>query len=241
MTSIVAIDLETTGLDPKNNVIIEIGAVKFNDNRIEDEFSTLVNPGRAISPFITKLTGINNAMVRSAPLIEEIIPGLDNFVRDLPILGHNVKFDVSFLNQVGLFKDNETLDTYDMASVLLPDAGRYNLSALGQLLNIPFKATHRALDDAKVTQGVYAKLFEEALNMPLDILAEIVRLGEFTHWGAEHVFKKAFNQLNRDNLKGSRGKAFLGPIFQNPPPEESEPLTARNDLISLDAEEVSSL
>ncbi len=241
MTSIVAIDLETTGLDPKNDVIIEIGAIRFNDRRIEDEFSTLINPGRAISPFITKLTGINNAMVRSAPIIEEVIPGLENFVQNLPILGHNVKFDVSFLNQVDLFKDNETLDTYDMASVLLPDAGRYNLGALGQLLDIPFKATHRALDDAKVTQGIYIKLFEEALNLPLDILAEIVRLGEFANWGAERVFKKAFNQRNRDTSTVSKGKAFLGPIFQNPPPEDKEPLIARQDLISLDIEEVSSL
>ena len=150
MTSIVAIDLETTGLDPKTDVIIEIGAIRFNDDKIEDEFSTLINPGRAISPFITKLTGINNSMVRNAPIIEEIMPGLENFVGDLPILGHNVKFDVSFLNQIGLFKTNDTLDTYDMASVLLPQAGRYNLGALGQLMNIPFKATHRALDDAKV-------------------------------------------------------------------------------------------
>ena len=136
MPSIVALDLETTGLDPKSDQIIEIGAVRFNSRRIEDEFSTLINPGRAIPGFITKLTGISNAMVMNSPMIDDVLPELEDFVDDLPILGHNVQFDLAFFREFNLFKYNDALDTYDMASVLMPSAGRYNLGALGQNLGV---------------------------------------------------------------------------------------------------------
>ena len=96
----------------------------------------------------------------------------------LPGLGSNVKCDLGFVRQQGILKYNEGLDTYDLASVLIPSAGRYNLSALGQILGIPLPATHRALDDARVTHLIYEKLFQKACNLPWDILAEIVRLGE---------------------------------------------------------------
>ena len=131
MPSIVALDIETTGLDPKTDAIIEIGAIRFNNRRIEDEFSTLINPMRNIPEFITRLTGISNGMVQNSPVIEDILPELDDFVADLPILGHNVKFDVGFLRQHGLFRYNDTLDTYDMASVLLPSAGATTSARLG--------------------------------------------------------------------------------------------------------------
>ena len=104
MPSIVALDLETTGLDPNKDKIIEIGAVRFNNRRIEDEWSTLVNPQRSIPEFITKLTGINNAMARTAPTIHEVRPDLEHYGEELLILGHNVRFDLSFLHKAGVFE-----------------------------------------------------------------------------------------------------------------------------------------
>ena len=130
MDSIVALDIETTGLDPQKDAIIEIGAVRFNGNRIEDEWSSLINPGRKIPPFITQLTGINDHMVLESPAIQNVLTELRQFVGDLSILGHNVGFDLSFLRKHGLFRANDTLDTYEIASVLLPSAGRYGLGAL---------------------------------------------------------------------------------------------------------------
>src|SRR5512142_802626 len=97
MPSIVALDIETTGLDPHSDSIIEIGAVRFNGARVEDEWTTLVNPGRSIPPFITQLTGINNEMVRNAPPLKAIIHELADFVGESPVLGHNVRFDLAFL------------------------------------------------------------------------------------------------------------------------------------------------
>ncbi|MBW8011700.1 MAG: DEAD/DEAH box helicase [Chloroflexi bacterium] len=245
MTSIVALDLETTGLDTANDAIIEIGAVRFNDRRIEDEWTTLVNPGRKISNFITKLTGITNAMVRGAPTIDEVLDELVDFVEDLPVLGHNVGFDLAFLQRYGVLKYNEGLDTYDMASVLIPGAGRYNLGALGQLLGIPLPATHRALDDARVTQGVYTRLFDKALNLPLDLLAEIVRLGEPLDWGAGWVFKQAMKLRSRDAASSRparvKSRPIAGPLFSTPAPVDVEPLTPAGEPTPLEIEEVAAI
>ncbi|MDH5605944.1 MAG: exonuclease domain-containing protein [Anaerolineae bacterium] len=238
MTSIVALDLETTGLDPHKDAITEIGAVRFNDNRIEDEFTTLINPQRPIPAFITKLTGITNAMVRNAPTFEEILPDLVEFVGDSPVLGHNVKFDLGFLRARGICKYNEALDTYDMASVLMPDAGRYNLSALGQQLDILLPATHRAMDDAKVTHAVYQRLFQKALELPLDILAEIIRLGDYSHWGAEYLFKQALKHRSKEVVPPKEGHTYSGPLFTTPPPGEIVPRLSEGEFSPLDIEEV---
>src|SRR3972149_5921533 len=159
MIPIVALDLETTGLDPLTDAIIEIGAVRLEGNRVENEFTTLINPGRHIPEFITNLTGISDEMVRQAPHIRDVLEELAVFVGDAPILGHNIQFDLSFLKKYKIFGLNENIDTYELAAVLIPSASRYNLSALGQQLGIPLPATHRALDDARVTAAAFQRLF----------------------------------------------------------------------------------
>jgi ATP-dependent DNA helicase DinG len=122
MTTIVSLDIETTGLDPVNDTIIEIGAVKFNGSRVEAEYTQLINPGRPIPPMITQLTGITNEMVRNEPPIKAIIQNFENFVGDCPVLGHNVRFDLSFLRKHNILEFNDVLDTYELAAVLLPTA-----------------------------------------------------------------------------------------------------------------------
>src|SRR4030066_2424607 len=84
MDSIVALDIETTGLDPQKDAIIEIGAVRFNGRRIDDEWSSLINPGRKIPPFITQLTGITDHMILDAPPIQKVVADLRQFVGGLP-------------------------------------------------------------------------------------------------------------------------------------------------------------
>ena len=153
MQSIVAIDIETTGLSEERDAIIEIGAVKFKGHRVEDEWSTLLNPGRHIPEFVSGLTGITDAEVRNAPRFHEVAGELEAFVGNAPVVGHNVRFDLGFLQRAGLLQYNEVVDTYELASVLMPTASRYNLGALGKQLGILLPATHRALDDAKVTMA----------------------------------------------------------------------------------------
>ena len=236
MPPIVAIDLETTGLDPASDAIIEIGAQKFDGQRIEGEWSSLINPGRSISNFITKLTGISNPMVRDAPQLEEVLPELVDFVGDAPVLGHRVSFDLGFLRRAGVLKLNDSIDTYDMAAVLLPQASRYNLGSLGKQLNILFPATHRALDDAKVTVGVYQQLYLRLLELPMDLLAEIVRMGEQRSWGGEWPFKQALKERLQAGAQAAtlRAGQLSGPLFETPEPGEVE---ARQGMLT-DSKEI---
>jgi ATP-dependent DNA helicase DinG len=127
MTSYVAIDIETTGLEAERDAITEIGAVRFNERRVEDEWTSLINPGRHIPDFITSLTGIDDAMVRQAPNLRDVSHELEAFVGNAPVIGHNVRFDLGFLQKARILSYNEVIDTYELAAVLLPSAPRYNL------------------------------------------------------------------------------------------------------------------
>jgi len=243
MTVIVSLDIETTGLDEGRDSIIEIAAVKFNDRRVENEFSTLVNPGKHIPDFITGLTGIDDAMVRQAPRLRDVEHELTAFVGDAPILGHNVKFDIGFLRKAGLFQYQQTLDTYELASVLIPAASRYNLGSLGQQLNIPLPATHRALDDARVTHACYIRLLDLARELPMETLQEIVDLGNFVDWDAGWAFEQALQAAAKEGIKAKRpkrassSKPALGPTSQ----KESKPIQRNEEPTPLDAEEVASV
>src|SRR5712692_1241108 len=104
--TIVALDIETTGLEADRDAIIEIGAIRFKGERVEAEFSTLVNPGRKLSPFITRLTGITDAMLVNAPRLPALLPKIEAFVGDAPVLGHNVQFDLGFVRARGILRYN---------------------------------------------------------------------------------------------------------------------------------------
>ena len=238
--TLVALDIETTGLDPKNDKIIEIGAVRFSGTKIEDEFNSLINPGKNIPPFISQLTGITDAMVRGAPPVEEVIEQLADFVKDAPVVGHNVKFDLSFLKKQGVLKQNKAIDTYEMAAVVLPAEGRYNLRALGQSLSVPMKATHRALDDTKVTQAIYHLMYQIILEQPLGLLSEIVRLGKNITWDGYLPFlwalqEKQAGSQSRDTLE------YQNPLLSKSPLREVAPLQPNSSIKGLDMEEVSSI
>ncbi len=219
MSFIVAVDIETTGLNSDEDAIIEIGAVKFNGRRVEDEWSSLINPRRPIPSFITQLTGINNNMVRNAPHLQEVMGEFIAFCGEMPVLGHNVSFDLSFLRQAGALKANVPIDSYELAAVLMPTASRYNLSALAQQLNVLLPATHRALDDARATHAVFLKLCEKARALPLETLAEIVRLAKPLDWQGYWALQQILRQRVREEpvkAKQDRGGGDLGPLFSLP-------------------------
>lgn len=205
MQSLISFDLETTGLDPTRDAIIEIGAVRFRGDRVEDEWSELINPGRPIPPAIVQLTGITDSMLSSAPRITRVLSDLEAFVGDLPILGHSIPFDLAFIRRRGLFELNPHIDTFDLASVLLPSSGRYGLQALAQALGVPVRAAHRAVDDAHTTRQVFLQLFEEACAIPFPILEEITRYGEEIEWGAGMVFDMAY-RISREGEEATRGE-----------------------------------
>lgn len=244
MDSIVALDIETTGLDSQKDAIIEIGAVRFNDHRLEGEWTSLVNPGCRIPPFVTQLTGITDQMVLRSPSIRAVLPELESFVGDAPVLGHNIRFDLGFLRRMKVLRANETLDTYEMAAILLPNAGRYNLGALAQALGVPYPATHRALDDARATRGVFLRLQEQAMELPLSLLAEIIRLAEGVsqEWSGYWPFRRVMRQRSREIVSPSSIQhSYSGPLFAEKTARVAAPLTPAADIKTLDEQEISAL
>jgi len=241
MQSIVAIDIETTGLSEERDAIIEIGAVKFKGRRVEDEWSSLINPNRHIPEFISGLTGISDAEVRNAPRFQDVVGDLHAFVGEAPIIGHNVRFDMGFLQRAGLFPYNEIIDTYELASVLMPTASRYNLGALGKQLGILLPATHRALDDARVTMAAFNRLIELARELPLELLAEIVRLSEPLEWDASWVFQDVLRSRAREGIqaKKSRKKESGAALWFDD--SKHPPLDNPERPIPLNVDEVSSV
>lgn len=190
---IVAVDLETTGLDVSDAQIIEIGAVKFRDDEIIETFTTLVDPGMPLPARITSITGIRQEDLIGAPKLNDVLPRFKEFAGDAIILGHNIDFDLRFLNKAGALKNSPAIDTYEMASVLLPTTPRYNLNALMQELQLqPDGSYHRALADAMATARVYMVLWRQlAHTIPLELIREIVNIAQEFNWRGILPFKEA--------------------------------------------------
>ncbi len=159
----VSIDLETTGLNPKRDKIIEIGAIRVEQGEITKEFSTFVNPGRKLEERITELTGIRDEELANAPELEEVFPELLEFMGDLPLLGHRILFDYSFLKKAAVDRkvtfERSAVDTLQIARKYLPQLPHRKLEYLCQYYEIPHHA-HRALEDAKATDQLFRKLVE---------------------------------------------------------------------------------
>ncbi len=242
MPSLVAVDIETTGLDPQSDAIIEIAAVRFNGNRVEDEWSTLINPGRPIPGLITQLTGITNDMVRNAPPVRAVIQDLEAFIADSPVVGHNVRFDLGFIQKQGILRLVEAIDTYELAAVLLPGASRYNLGALGQLMGILIPNSHRALDDARLTHRVFLELYERSLQLPTELLAEIVRHSEPLDWDANWLFGQVMRMRSRQPIQARQVRQHdFGALFGEQGDHLAPPLIPPEQVSPLDEDEVAAL
>lgn len=171
-SSFVVFDIETTGLDPASNEIIEIGAIKVIDNKVIDTFQVLIKPVYEISPFITNLTGITNEMVESASNIESVLPDFMDFVEDLILVGHNVNFDINFIydNLIRLGYPplkNDFIDTLRVARKYLPMLRNHRLGDLAEYYMIDTKGSHRALKDVEMTLAVFYRLKEKAVEQEL--------------------------------------------------------------------------
>ncbi len=188
---LVAIDLETSGLNPQQDAIIEIGAVRLREGSLTETFSTLVNPEIAIDESVTQITGIRQEDLRHAPTLSQVLPELNTFVGDAVLLAHNAPFDMAFLHKAQLFKSNRVFDTLELASLLLPSIMRYGLGNLAAMFNISLENAHRALDDAQATAMLYDKLWQKACALPKQLLKELATLGENNGWELWHFFAAA--------------------------------------------------
>lgn len=156
----VVLDLETTGLDPVTNMIIEIGAVRVKNNIIVAEFAELINPHRRLDPFITSLTGITDSDLKGKPDIKEILPRFLEFVGDSIVVGHNVNFDINFIYNncerlTGKGFSNDFIDTMRLSRKLFPSEKHHRLTDLEQRFCLHNENAHRALSDVITTNDAY--------------------------------------------------------------------------------------
>lgn len=187
------LDLETTGGSPAQSEITEIGAVRYQGGDLLGTFQTLVDPGLSIPPSITILTGITQAMVLDAPPIAEALPTFLEFIGDAVIVGHNVRFDLSFLNAAAMRLgygrlENKSVDTAALARRLVRSEVRnLRLQSLAAHFRSPVTPNHRALDDARATAHVFHAMLERAGSLGVTNLDDLLQLP--TARGSAHYSK----------------------------------------------------
>jgi len=210
----VAIDLETTGLYHEQDVIIEIGAVKFAGSEIIDTFASLVSINMSLPYRIQRLTGIRPDELRSAPPLSSLHGQLRTFLGDAPLVGHNVGFDVAFLQKVGLARRNPLIDTWELASLLLPNQPNYSLGALGEALGIPADVHHRALADAQLTRELFLLLLQRIEAIEASLARTLRDLPAAPEWTPRY-FLRGGNQRREQpaNAFGRALTASLGDQF----------------------------
>ncbi len=236
----VVFDLETTGFSPISDRIIEIGAVKVEQGRITERFSSFVNPKIPIPFKITQLTSINDSMVMDAPDIEAVLPQFLDFVGDAVLVAHNAGFDVSFIEQNMRYQDMTpdltSVDTVAMARILMPTLAKFKLNVVAKALNISLENHHRAVDDA----GAAAEIFVKFIKMLQD--RDIYDLKGLNRFGASngdairklptyHAIILARNDIGRTNLYTLVSKSHVEYFARRPRIPKSEFSKYREGLI----------
>lgn len=235
----VVFDIETTGLDNNKDNITEIGAVKVEGGKIVDKWSTFVNPCRPIPEHITNLTGINDAMVKDAPKIEEILGSFLEFAKDCVLVAHNAAFDVGFMKKAarrsGLEFNFCILDTLMLARCMYPDLPNFKLDTLTRHLHVILENHHRAVDDAKATADVFVKMIEElreqgkvqlaSFNEEFDLRAAAKKNKAF------HVIILAKNQTGLRHIYEMVSASHLNYFFRTPRIPKSLLIEKREGLI----------
>ncbi|WP_313130407.1 3'-5' exonuclease [Anaerocolumna sp.] len=162
VTSFVCFDIETTGLNPQTDRVIEIGAVKVKDKKVVEYFSELIYPGMKLSPLITNLTGIDDEMLKGADREEQVVQRFIDFTEDYPVIGHNIMFDYSFIKiaaeRIQASFDKRGIDTLELCKKLHGNLESRSLESMCRYYNINNERAHRAYQDAKATVMLYVNL-----------------------------------------------------------------------------------
>jgi DNA polymerase III epsilon subunit family exonuclease len=172
------LDIETTGGQFNEEGITEIAIYKFDGHEVVDQFISLVNPEIPIQPFVVKLTGINNAMLRSAPKFFEVAKRIIEMTNDCVIVAHNASFDYRILRtefrRLGYDFEAKTLCTVELAKKLIPEQQSYSLGKLVRALGIPMADRHRASGDAMATVKLFKMLLDKDLEK--EIVKDFIKL-----------------------------------------------------------------
>jgi len=205
----VAIDVETTGLDFKTDEIIEVSAVKYEFGKVVDSFTKLVKPNKLIPPFITNLTGIKNSDVLNEKFFLDIASDFISFIDNLPLVGHNIDFDLKFLHKsfsktYNIFEHNYICDTYLLSKIFYYSSNSFKLESLCNDFNIATGNSHRAEDDAKSSGDLFLKLLERVFIYDLNTINDIYKCYKDTMYINKNLFFHLINNkidINESNHK----------------------------------------
>jgi DNA polymerase-3 subunit epsilon len=179
-TPFVVVDLETTGGSAVYDRVMEVAAIRFENGVVQDRFERLVEPGVPIPPFVTRITGINAALVRGRPSFDSLLPDLRRLFDGAVVVAHNASFDCNFLatafRRAGLPWDDERLCTLRLARRLIPGLHSYKLDSLCAFLGFSFVQSHRAGPDAEATLSLLQHLLERAVGRGIDSLGSLQRV-----------------------------------------------------------------
>ena len=176
--TLVALDLETTGLTPRLDRIIEVGAVRFRGDEVLATFQSLVRPEVAIPRAVQELTGIRDADVVAAPPPEEVLAHLIDFVGESGVVAHSGNFDLSFMVNPNNDAGYELFDTLDLARIMLPMAPSHSLPHLSRQLGLTHAHPHRALSDADAARQLFRYLWHHVRGFPQDLLGRMLDVTE---------------------------------------------------------------
>ena len=239
----VVFDLETTGLSPTLCEIIEIGAVKVKNKEIVDNFATFVKPlAGPIPAKITELTGIDNAMVADAPILDDVFDDFMSFVGDLPLVAHNADFDIGFVrvacSKRGRKLSNPKVDTLYMARTLLTTLKRHKLNLVANALGVSLENHHRAVDDAKAAAEIMIKLFGRMEEAGVTELSKIEKVNggrggtvDYKTKGTNHIILLAQNQTGLKNIYKLVSKSHLDYFYKKPRIPKSVLMEHREGLL----------
>jgi len=217
----VALDLETTGLHAEQDAILEVAAIKFQGAEVLDTFESFVAPGRAIPYRVQRLTSITTGLLTGAPLFEAIAPELQRFLGDLPIVGHSIPFDAGFLRKRGLAYSNPLIDTFELASVLLPSLKSYSLGQVAEALGIVVPVDrHRAMVDTVLAKDVFLALHQQLQTVDLALLKDLATLDAPRTWPLLGFFRQELRSRQEQEgaqvVRGSLGDLFASQLGVDP-------------------------
>ena len=235
----VVFDIETTGLNPTRNEIIEIGAVKIRKGELVDSFSSFVKAEERIPENIIKLTGITNDMVQDAPSIGQVLPKFLEFCQDSILVAHNASFDMGFISEnakrLNISFTNSVLDTLSLSREMLRDIKSHRLDKVADHLGLVLTNHHRALDDAQVTGKILLELLKRLKDQGItnlnQINKEFSKRSNLNALRSFHVIILAKNQKGLKNLYKLISKSHMEYFYRTPRIPKSELIEHREGLI----------
>ena len=217
----VALDIETTGLDKLYDEIIEIGAIRFSQNKQVDKLSFFIKPTIDVPTFIKQLTHITDAELDSGISLHEGLVKLIEFIGDSPILCHNTSFDIEFVNQKLIeeslysFK-NEIYDTLDLSRIYLPYLKNHKLNTVGDFFGLKNESAHRAIFDAEITGKIFLKLLDFIQqNTTLPINNHLLHISDRAKFYSDTtaLLQKIVNHIRRNALLKPNNSSFKSSFF----------------------------